>query len=87
LLLENFIGEVPREHEHVIGLNLEKRVRRANRNVLARHVFAMLVDVAVHNEVDEVASNARGVDQRGTLGRRRIGSNRGALGLETLEDF
>ncbi len=57
-----------------------------DRQALTRHIFALLVDVAVDDKVDDVSSNAGRIDERCSLGCGRIGGDRGSLGLQTPQE-
>ena len=74
----DLVLEVPGEHQHVVGLLVEQRRRVRDRLVGAGHVQALLVHVAVDHEVDEVGADAHVVEQRGALGGRAVGGDRGA---------
>jgi hypothetical protein len=81
LLVTSSVDEVPSEQEDNIGLCFEKRLHRADRKALAGHVLAVLVHVAIHDEVYNVASDTNRVDQGGAIGRSPIASDRGSFGL------
>ena len=68
--------EVPGEQQHVVRLVLEQRLGRQDRQVRAGHEQALLVHVAVDDEVDEVGADADVVEQRGALGRGAVGGDR-----------
>src|SRR5438046_7372561 len=59
LLLQNFVGEVPREQEDVRRLPLEQPLRRFDRQVDARHESPLLVRAAIDDEVEVLAADAR----------------------------
>ena len=80
LLFEDFVDEIPGQQEDVVWLCLEERFRRTDRQMLAGHVFAVLVDVAVDDEIYQIGPDADGIDQRGAFGCGAVGGDRGALG-------
>src|SRR5882724_11294661 len=73
LLGEDLLGEVPREQQYLVGHQLEQAIRRVDGQMIAGHVAALLVGVAVHHEVEDVPADGERVEERRALGGGAVG--------------
>ena len=71
LLRQDLLGEVPGQHQHVVGLILQQLLGRMDRLARARHVAALLEGVLVDEIRHQRGVDTEVVDQRAALGRER----------------
>src|SRR5689334_8319313 len=75
-LFADFLAQIPREHEDVIGLRLRELLGRVDRNVRARQELALFHRAAVDGVREQVAANAAVVEQRVAFARRAVAHDR-----------
>ena len=83
LLTAHLLRVVPREHQYVVRLPLQQRLRRQDRDAGSGDPLALLVRIAVDHEVNGVDVYARGVQQGGPLRGGPVGRDAAAVGLES----
>src|SRR5258708_538519 len=82
LLLKDFVGEIPGKQQDIIRHTFQQSFRSQDGNVFARHEQALLVRIAIHNEVDKFSADATVVDHRTALGGGAIGRNACAFAFQ-----
>src|SRR5215831_3843239 len=87
-LLHDFIFQVPRQDNHVVGPRFTNVIRMKDRYVSSGKHPALFVRTAVHRELDEVLADATIVEERGTFSRCTVARHQFALlrgGEEEIE--
>src|SRR5258706_7037029 len=84
VLLHDFLAEVPRQDEQVIGTRFTDALRRHDRQMGAGQVAALLVRPAVQDVTDEIPAHAAIVEQRIAFRRGAVGGDAfaGPLGAD-----
>src|ERR1700761_7024534 len=54
LLFQDFLSKIPGKHKDIIRHGFEKRLGRTDRKPFSRHIFALLVNVAVDDEINQI---------------------------------
>ena len=84
-LLDDLVLEIPWQQQHVIGSSLGDGIGCQDRNAVTRQITALLEDIAIDCEFDNIRSDAAIVQQRIALGGRAIGGDGGATLLQGNE--
>src|SRR2546421_2807524 len=84
ILLHDFLFEIPRQNEQIIGPGTLDLIRRINGDVRSRQELAVLMGIAVDGIVDEVGADGAIIQQGVALARRTVSGNflSTALGLD-----
>src|SRR5919106_4181880 len=85
LLLEDLLGEVPRQQQRVVRLVLEQLFDRPDPELAAWHVAAVLERIAVDHVVEDVGAEAAVAEQRGGFGGGAVPCDAAALRLEPID--
>src|SRR2546429_506958 len=75
-LLADFLFQIPRQDQHVIGLGFTNPAGVEYRNVCSGQEFSMLVRVSVDSVIEKVAANAAVIEKRVPFAGRTITNDR-----------
>src|SRR5579859_778118 len=57
LLGHDLVSKIPRKYDQIIRLVCEEVVRVADQQARARHIFALLVNIAINHVFDQLCTN------------------------------
>ena len=75
-LVADFVPEIPRQDQNVVGLGLGQALRRVDRDMRARQELALLDRAAVDRVREQVGPDTAVVEQRVALARGAVADHR-----------
>ena len=76
LLFHDFAGEVPSQHQNVIGFAIQQLLRREDWQVITRHKPALLELIQIDYVIEQFFIDITESEQSGCLGRCCIAGDR-----------
>src|SRR4030095_13460417 len=82
LLLQNFVGEVPRQKQDIVRAIFEQFRWRMNWQAHPGHVTSLLVSATVYDEIQRLAADMKVIQKRAAFGRGAVGGKAVLLTLQ-----